>query len=203
MSTVSPFVLPLGAAALVAVVLGGQVAAGGWDLGPQHAANPCRSRSVAAVSAGLEGLGERLVLLGLDGAACRLHTTREGLVLRLAQPGARTDAEVDAVRAGLREAVDRLAAAGTLPPASALLDEALDGSDLPGLAKTAIRALPDSLINNRLPTAEVLRRTVDDLDVRALLSQVTDPAQVQSLVVAAVKQAVKQQLLAGLPHPFG
>jgi hypothetical protein len=203
MSTVPPFLLPLGAAALVAVVLGGQVAAGGWDLGPQRAANPCRSRSLAAVSAGLEGLGERLVLLGLDGAACRLHTTREALVLRLAQPGARSDAEVDAVRGGLREAVDRLAAAGTLPPASALLGEVLDDSDLPGLAKTAIRALPDSLINNRLPTAEVLRRTVDDLDVRALLSQVTDPAQVQSLVVAAVKQAVKQQLLAGLPHPFG
>jgi hypothetical protein len=203
MSTVPPFVLPLGAAALVAVVLGGQVAAGGWDLGPQRAADPCRSRSVAAVSRGLEGLGERLVLLGLDGAACRLHTSREALVLHLADPGVRTDAEVDAVRGGLHDAVDRMAAEGTLPPASSLVNEVLDTSGLPGLAKTAIRALPDSLINNRLPTADVLRRTVDDLDVRTLLGQVTDPAQVQSLVTTAVKQAVKQQLLAGLPHPFG
>jgi hypothetical protein len=198
-----PFVLPLGAAALVAVVLGGQVAAGGWDLGPERAVDPCRARAVTAVSTGLEGLGEQLVLLGLNGAACRLHTTRAALVLRLATPAARTAAEVDAVRFGLHDAVDRLAAAGTLPPASSLLDEVLDSSDLPGLAKGAIRALPNSLINNRLPTADVLRRTVDDLDVPALLARVTDPKQVQTLVTAAVRQAVKEQLLAGLPHPFG
>jgi hypothetical protein len=199
----APFVLPLGAASLVAVVLGGQVAAGGWDLGPDRAANPCRVRAVAAVSPGLQGVGESLVLLGLDGAACRLHTTREALVLRLAQPGPATDAELAAVRAGLLEAVDRMQADGKLPPASSLLDEVLDSSGLPGLARTAIRALPDSLINNRLPTADVLRRAVADLDVPALLSQVSDPAQVQALVVAAVRKAVKEQLLAGLPHPFG
>jgi hypothetical protein len=155
------------------------------------------------VSPGLEGLGEALVLLGLDRAACRLHTSREALVLRLAQPGARTDAEVNAVRGGLRDAVDRMEAEGKLPKAASLVNEVLDNSGLPGLAKTAIRALPDSLINNRLPTADVLRRAVDDLDVRALLNQVTDPAQVQRLATAAVKKAVKEQLLAGLPHPFG
>lgn len=198
-----PFVLPLGAAALVAVVLGGQVAAGGWDLGPGHPVNPCRARSVAVVSSGLEALGERLVLLALDGAACRLHMTREALVLRLADPGVRTDAEVDAVRDGLRVAVDRMAAAGTLPRASALLDDVLADSNLPGLAKAAIRALPDSVIDNRLPTADVLRRAIDDLDVRALLEHVTDPNEVQTLVIAAVRKAVKEQLLAGLPHPFG
>jgi hypothetical protein len=203
MRTVAPFVLPLGAAALVAVVLGGQVAAGGWDLGPDRSVSPCRERAVAAVSPGLEGLGESLVLLGLDAAACRLHITREALVLGLAQPGARTDAEVDAVRGGLRDAVDRMDANGNLPRASSLLDEVLAGSGLPGPAKTAIRALPDSLIDNRLPTADVLRRAVADLDVRALLGQVTDPARVQSLVADAVRNAVKQQLLAGLPHPFG
>jgi hypothetical protein len=160
-------------------------------------------RAVAAVSPGLQGLGEALVLLGLDGAACRLHITREALVLSLAQLGGRTDAEVDAVRGGLRDAVDRMAAERKLPPASSLLDEVLDNSGLPNVARIAIRALPDSLINNRLPTADVLRRAVADLDVRALLNRVTDPAQVQSLVVAAVRAAVKQQLLAGLPHPLG
>lgn len=198
-----PFVLPMGAAALVAVVVGGQVAAGGWDLGPDRAVNPCRVRAVAAVSPGLDGLGESLVLLGLDGAACRLHITREALVLNLAQPGGRTDAEVDAVRGGLRDAVDRMAAEGKLPKVSSLVNEVLDDSDLPGLARTAIRALPDSLINNRLPTADVLRRAVADLDVPALLNRITDPAEVQALVVAAVRQAVKEQLLAGLPHPLG
>jgi hypothetical protein len=48
-----------------------------------------------------------------------------------------------------------------------------------------------------------LRRAVADLDVRALLTRVSDPTEVQSLVVAAVRKAVKEQLLAGLPHPFG
>jgi hypothetical protein len=198
----APFVLPLGAAALVAVVLGGQVAAGGWDLGPDRGANPCRDRAVAPMSPGLEGLGEALVLLGLDGAACRLHITREALVLRLAQPRARTEGEVDAVRGGLRDAVERMNADGKLPPASSLVNEVLENSTLPGLARTAIRALPDSLINNRLPTVEVLRRTVDDLDVRALLVHVTAPKELQTVVAAAVTRAVKEQLLAGLPHPF-
>ena len=60
-----------------------------------------------------------------------------------------TDAQVDALRAGLLEAVDRMKADGTLPPASDLVDEALDSSDLNGFVKAAIRALPDSVIDQR------------------------------------------------------
>ena len=86
------------------------------------------------------GLAERLVLLGLDGAACRLGVSREALTLQLAEPGTPTDAQVNAVRAGLLEAVDRMKADGTLPPASELVDEALDDSDLNGFVKAAIRA---------------------------------------------------------------
>ena len=40
------------------------------------------------------------MLLGIDGAACRLHVSREALTLELAQPGTRTDAEIDALRDG-------------------------------------------------------------------------------------------------------
>ena len=70
------------------------------------------------------------MLLGIDGAACRLRVSREALTLELAQPGPRTDAQVDALREGLLAAVRRMEDDGTLPPASELVDEALENADL-------------------------------------------------------------------------
>ena len=64
---------------------------------------------------GIDGLTERLVLLGIDGAACRLDVSREALTLELAQPGTRTDAEIDALREGLLAAVLRMRDDGSLP----------------------------------------------------------------------------------------
>ena len=146
-----------------------------------------RVRTVTSVSTGIEGLGERLVLLGLDGAACRLGRTREALTLKLAQSDAPpTDAEVDALRAGLLEAVDRMKADGTLPPASDLIDEALDNSDLNGFVKAAIRALPDSVINRALKTDDVLRRTINDLDLRKLLANLNNSDDLTRQINAAV-----------------
>lgn len=194
--------LPALSAALVAGVLGVQVAHGGGDFVPARTADPCVARAVAPVSQGIEGLSERLVLLGLDGAACRLGVSREGLVLHLAEPGSRTDA-VEALRGGLRDAVDRLDRDGELPKASALADEAVDAADLSGLVKSAIRVIPDALIDNRLKTGDVLRRTVDGLDVHRLLGNLEDPAAIDALVSAAVTQAVKDEIVDGLPHPFG
>jgi hypothetical protein len=150
------------------------------------------------VSSGIEGLSERLVLLGLDGAACRLHVTREALALELAQSRSPTDAQVNALRAGLLEAVDRMKADGTLPPASTLTDEALDSSNLNGFIKAAIRALPDSLINSALKTDDVLRRTINNLDIRSLLTNLDDPDQLSQQVNAAVTKAVKDSLAARL-----
>ena len=63
--------LPVLAAVLVSGVLGVQVAHGGGDFTPPQPADPCAARTVTSVSTGIDGLGERLVLLGLDGAACR------------------------------------------------------------------------------------------------------------------------------------
>ena len=190
--------LPVAAAALVGGVLGVQIANGGGDFVPARPAPPCAQRAVTSVSTGIEGLSERLVLLGLDGAACRLHVTREALVLELAQSGTPTDAQVDALRAGLLEAVDRMKADGTLPPASELTDEALDNSNLNGLIKTAIRALPDSLINSALKTDDVLRRTINDLDLRELLANLHDPDELSRQLNAAVTKAVKDALVARL-----
>lgn len=189
-------ILPALATALVSGVLGVQLANGGGQFVPLRPADPCAARSVTPVSTGIEGLTERLVLLGLDGAGCRLGVTREALVLELAQPGPRTDAQVRALRAGLLAAVDRLKAQGSLPRASELLDEALDESDLNGFVKAAIRALPDSVINNVLATDDVLRRTIKDLDLRRLLANLDDADQLTAQINAAVTKAVKDAVIA-------
>jgi hypothetical protein len=191
-------ILPLAAAVLVSGVLGVQAANGGGDFVPARPADPCAARIVSTVSKGIDGLGERLVLMGLDGAACRLGVSREALVLDLAMPGARTDAQIDAVRAGLLGAVDRMKSEGSLPPASDLADDALDGSGLPGLVKFAIRALPDSAINGALKTDDVLRRAIEGLDLRKLLGDLDDPDQPTRQINAAVTQAVKDSLVARL-----
>ena len=138
------------------------------------------------------------MLLGIDGAACRLHVSREALTLELAQPGTRTDAEIDALRAGLLSAVERMKDDGSLPPASELVDEALDTADLNGFLKAAIRALPDSVINAALKTDDVLIRTIDDLDLRTLLANLDDQHDLNEQINAAVTQAVKDSLAARL-----
>ena len=189
---------PVVAAVLVSGVLGVQLANGGGDFVPARSAPPCAHRAVTSVSTGIEGLSEQLVLIGLDGAACRLHVTREALALDLAESRTPTDAQVNAVRAGLLDAVNRLKAEGKLPPASQLTDEALDNSNLNGLVKAAIRALPDSLINSLLKTDDVLRRTINDLDIRSMLTNLNDPDQLSQQINAAVTKAVKESLVARL-----
>jgi hypothetical protein len=63
---------------------------------------------------------QRIVLDGLDGAACRLHTTREELVLSLA-PGTGVKRRWDehtvevAIRAGLLRSVDDAERRGDIP----------------------------------------------------------------------------------------
>ena len=188
-------VLPAVALALVAGVMGVQVANGGGDFVPVRSADPCKPREVVPVSAKkIDALGEQLVLLGLDGAACKLGKSREALVIELALPGERTDAEIDALRSGLLGAVDRMDADGSLPPASDLADEALAEADLNGFVKGLIRALPDSAINSALHTDDVLRRAVTDLDLRQLLGNLENPNALEDQISEAVTKAVKDSL---------
>lgn len=191
-------ILPVLAAVMVSGVLGIQVANGGGDFVPVRAADPCAARVVTSVSSGIEGLGERLVLLGLDGAACRLGVTREALILDLAEPGPHPAAEIAALHAGLLEAVDRMKADGTLPAASDLTDEALDKSDLNFIVKALIRALPDSVVNGALKTDDVLRRTINGLDLRAVLADLDNPDDLNRRINDAITQAVKDSLVARL-----
>jgi len=196
----SRLALPLIAVVLVAAVLGVQVAAGGGRYVPLRPANPCTPLRVSPVPAQLEPLAEQIVLLGLDRAACRLGISRERLVLALAETRTPDPRESAALKAGLIDAVDLLDSQGRLPKVSQLLPQALDQANLPGIAKTIIEAIPDSVVDNLLPTAPLLRRTVDELDINRLLHELNDPHQLNSALQSAILRAAESQILGRL-HP--
>jgi hypothetical protein len=187
--------LPLIAVVLVAGVLGVQVAAGGGHYAPLRPANPCTPRPVSPIPAQLEPLAEQIVLLGLDSAACRLGISRERLVLALAQTRSPDPRESAALKTGLADAVDQLDRQGRLPKVSQLLPQALDQANLPGIVKTIIGAIPDPVVDNLLPTAPLLRRTIDELDINRLLHGLNDPSQLNSVLQSAILQAALRQIL--------
>jgi hypothetical protein len=189
------FALPLIAVVLVAAVLGIQVAAGGDEYVPRRPADPCAPRPVAPIPPQLEPVAERIVLLGLDGAACRLGISRERLVLELADDRSPDPAKAAALKAGLHDAVDRLDREHRLPKVSQVLPQALDQANLPGLVKTLLEAIPDGTVDSLLPTGAVLQRAVDQLDVASLLRELDDPDKLQSAIQAAILRAARDQIL--------
>jgi hypothetical protein len=94
----------------------------------------------------------------------------------------------------LRDAVDRLGREGRLPKVSQLLPDALSQAGVSGIAKTIVEAIPASLVDNALPTAPLLRRTIDELDVARLLHELGDPRQLGSAVRSAILQAALRQI---------
>ncbi len=186
--------LPLLALLLIAAVIGLQVKNGGGDFVPSASGDPCNPRQVQSVAAGIDGLSEEIVLLGLDGAACRLGLSREALLLDLAQ-NRRPPGTVDAVRAGLTGAVDRLQQRRRLPKASVLAKEAVQLSNLSGLVKRALGAIPDGLINSQLDTADVLRRALGTIDVAGLLDNLNNPGSLQRSVQDAVVGAARGEIV--------
>jgi hypothetical protein len=127
------------AALLVAVELG----RGAIGYGSGKLANPCVERSFPG--GGFDAALQRIVLDGLDGAACRLGTSREQLVLSLGTgagyPAGRwSRQQIDtALRAGLLAAVDRADARGDLPPFVApLLRRAVETVPIDKLVRGAI-----------------------------------------------------------------
>ena len=187
--------LPLIAVLLVAAVLGVQVAAGGGDYVPRRPADPCAPRADPPIPARLEPVAERIVLLGLDNAACRLGISRERLVLALADTRSLDPDARGALKTGLGDAVDRLDREGRLPRVSQLLPGALDQADLPGIVKTVIGAIPDGLVDTALPTGPLLRRTISELDVDRLIRELDDPRQLKSAIQSAILQAALHQIL--------
>jgi hypothetical protein len=102
--------------AAVAVVIA-EVARSAAD-GGVEIANPCKPRAPFP-GHGIDATIQRVVLDGLDGAACRLHTTREGLVLSLGVGSSSrpwNDRTLEAaLRAGLLRAVDEADRRGDIP----------------------------------------------------------------------------------------
>ena len=196
--TLRQALLPAAAAVLIGGVLGVQAANGGGDFVPARAHNPCAPRTATAVTDGLDGLSERLILIGLDRAACTLGVTREALVLDLAKGEKPSDAQVAALHDGLLSAVARLSQDGSLPKASTLANEVVASSNLPFLVKEGIRLIPDSAIDAVVKTDDVLRRTVEQLDLRKLLVNIKDPNALNAQLKTAVIEGVKESVIARL-----
>jgi hypothetical protein len=121
-----------------AVLVGVELAKGALDEPSPKIANPCEPRE--GRTGGFDTTVQRIVLDGVDGAACRLHTTREELVLSLGGNSAVLPRRWDqhqvevALRAGLLRSVD----------------EAVQRGDVPGFLAPALRSVVRRLPLDRL-----------------------------------------------------
>jgi hypothetical protein len=151
---VSPSRVALPLAILGALVLGSvvllfvELAKGAAGSVSPAIAKPCAERTPFE-GHGLDATVQRVALEGLDGAACRLRTTREELVLSLSPAShsrrwSRHTIEV-AVRGGLLRAVDQEAKQGHIPTL------------LVPLLHRAIRAAPlDKLIRGGISLGDLI-----------------------------------------------
>ena len=122
---------------LVALLLSG-VALAGVELGrgalnepAPKIANPCQPRE--GRTGGIDATIQRIVLDGLDGAACRLHTSREELVLSLG-------GGVGVTRRWDEHTIEVALRAGLLRS----VDEAVQRGDVPSFLAPALRQLVES-----------------------------------------------------------
>jgi predicted MFS family arabinose efflux permease len=114
---------PLVAAMAVAGValLAGEAAAGGWDFGHFERRDPCTATNDPYPGKGFDATLQRIVLSGLDGAACDLNVTREELVLSLDDKNGLVSIDWDrktvqqAIRSGLVRAIDNAEDRGSVP----------------------------------------------------------------------------------------
>lgn len=210
-ASVRSLVLPSAAVAVVAIVLGVQLASGGASYGsaPAPAASsPCVERPLPAASTDLEPIIEDAVLGGLERAACRLGVSRERLLLALPSTQDRAALARDrhtteigiesALKAGMLAEVRRLDEGKRLPPASSLLDSYAQQLGLSGLAATAIQQVPSSVVDGLLPTGEVLERAIGGLDVGQLLTQFDRPGGIEPALRQAIQDAAVAEAKARL-----
>lgn len=190
--------LPIVAAIAVVAVVAVQLANGGGRYEPLTPPAACVEREVESQVDGIEGLGEELVLIGLADAACSLGVTREELTLELAQAATLTDTQEQALRDGLRSAVEELDAADALPPVSTLVDETVARADLNRFVEIAIGAVPNGVIDAALPTRDLLDRAIEELDLGVLVDNVADPDAIEAEIQRAITQSVVDTLLGRL-----
>ena len=109
------------AASLALIVV--YLALGGASYAPARVADPCAARDWRNPQ-GLQHTAEQIVLSALDGAACKLHVTREDMVLAFSsraslarfarQHHVSTQQLDELVRAGLMRSIDDAENAGAL-----------------------------------------------------------------------------------------
>lgn len=132
-------------ATVVSIALVGTYAAlGGTDYSPTPVADPCAPRTPPTTGTETAEVVQRVVLIGVDRAACSLGTSREELVLALRSPDdleelarreGRERSELEqSVRDGLVGAVDAAVAEDVLPDRIA------------GVVRFAARSLPLGLL---------------------------------------------------------
>ena len=132
------------------VLVGVELAKGAARSVSPPLAKPCRSRP-AFPGTGLDAIIQRILLDGLDGAACRLGTTREELVLSLRpSTGVR-------LRHADRATVEAAIRAGVLRS----LDEAERRGEVPGFLAPVLRRLVqiaplDSLLRGAIGLRDLL-----------------------------------------------
>jgi len=100
--------------AAAAILVGVEFGKGAAHAGEVHLADPCKPREFKG------SIVQRIVLNGLDGAACRLHISREELVLSVGSNAPfhtkwnKKTIEV-ALRAGMLRAVEEAETRGEIP----------------------------------------------------------------------------------------
>lgn len=193
--------LPTLAVALVAAVVGVQLASGGNAYGPAAAKSACSIAPPALPSAtdSLDTITQAVVIDGVRRAACHLGTSREELLVAL--PSARDRAALardlnvpetallEELRTGLDDSLTRIDRAGALPPVSSLLDDFASQLGLPGIAVEAIKRIPASVVDELLPTGAVLRRAIDGVDMEAVLAGVNDQSELEQALVPVIRDA--------------
>jgi hypothetical protein len=141
MTAAKAVVLALLAAAAVLIVL--ELGQGAASYGSGKLANPCHPRTFAG--GGIDGALQRVVLDGLSGAACRLHTSREQLVLSIGsvQTGSGPHWDRHTIEVALR--------AGMI----ASLHASVQRGEIPGFLESPLRQ-----VIQRAPLDELLRGAI-------------------------------------------
>jgi hypothetical protein len=119
------------AAATLVVV---ELAKGGATAGAAKLADPCQARAPFQ-GGGFDATVQRVVLDGVDGAACRLHTTREALVLSLGR----------ATRAGVRDSDLQRTEGAVRASLLRAIDEAERRGDIPGFLAPLLRRVVEKV----------------------------------------------------------
>lgn len=139
----------LGVAALTLIAV--ELAQGARDYGELAVEDPCTA-TVSVSGDGLDATAQRILLDGLNGAACELGTTREDLVLSF-EPELGADIPWD------RDTIERAVRSGLLRS----IDEAEDRGSIGGIPATILREVVeraplDLLIRGGGELADLLRR---------------------------------------------